>query len=47
MSDFKRAPVTGGTPRSDVLAPLRMAEIVSSKPVLPAGKSPIMIPIFQ
>ena len=41
MSNFKRAPVMGGTPRSDILAPIRMAEIVSSKPVLPAGRSPI------
>lgn len=37
MSAFKRAPVTGGPPRQDVLAPLRAAQIVSSKPVLPAG----------
>ncbi|KAA6411949.1 MAG: secretion pathway Sls2 Rcy1 [Lasallia pustulata] len=36
MSAFKRAPVTGGPPRQDILAPLRAAQIVSSKPVLPA-----------
>ncbi|KAI9870489.1 MAG: F-box protein: endocytic membrane traffic, recycling ReCYcling 1, partial [Pleopsidium flavum] len=36
MSAFKRAPVSAGPRRQDVLAPLRVAEIVSSKPVLPA-----------
>jgi hypothetical protein len=39
MSNFKRAPVTGGRPaRKDPLASLKMAEIVAStKPLLPAG----------
>ena len=37
MSNFKRATVTGGSSRTNVLAPIRMAEIVSSKPFLPAG----------
>lgn len=37
MSAFKRAPVSGGPPRQNILAPLRMAQIVSSKPLLPAG----------
>lgn len=37
MSNFKRSP--GGLPRNDVLAPIRIAEIVSSKPTLPAGVS--------
>ncbi|KAL8997178.1 MAG: hypothetical protein Q9169_003505 [Polycauliona sp. 2 TL-2023] len=36
MSNFKRVTVTGGPPRQDVLAPLRMTQIVGSKPVLPA-----------
>ncbi|KAL8971903.1 MAG: hypothetical protein Q9183_000829 [Haloplaca sp. 2 TL-2023] len=36
MSNFKRATVTGGPPRQDVLAPLRMTQIVGSKPLLPA-----------
>ncbi|KAL8911266.1 MAG: hypothetical protein Q9172_007703 [Xanthocarpia lactea] len=36
MSNFKRATVTGGPPRPDVLAPLRMTQIVGSKPLLPA-----------
>lgn len=37
MSGFKSAPVSGGPPRHNVLAPLRVAQIVSSKPLLPAG----------
>ncbi|KAL8732457.1 MAG: hypothetical protein Q9181_003940 [Wetmoreana brouardii] len=36
MSNFKRATVTGGPSRQDVLAPLRMTQIVGSKPLLPA-----------
>ncbi|KAL8890242.1 MAG: hypothetical protein Q9215_002581 [Flavoplaca cf. flavocitrina] len=36
MSNFKKVTVTGGPPRQDVLAPLRMTQIVGSKPVLPA-----------
>ncbi|KAI9870487.1 MAG: F-box protein: endocytic membrane traffic, recycling ReCYcling 1 [Pleopsidium flavum] len=36
MSAFKRAPVSAGPRRQDILAPLRVAKIVSSKPVLPA-----------
>ncbi|KAL8848800.1 MAG: hypothetical protein Q9221_006178 [Calogaya cf. arnoldii] len=36
MSNFKRVTVTGGPPRQDVLAPLRVTQIVGSKPVLPA-----------
>ncbi|KAL8750699.1 MAG: hypothetical protein Q9199_006899 [Rusavskia elegans] len=36
MSNFKRVTVTGGPSRQDVLAPLRMTQIVGSKPVLPA-----------
>ncbi|KAL8651398.1 MAG: hypothetical protein Q9226_004723 [Calogaya cf. arnoldii] len=36
MSNFKRITVTGGPPRQDVLAPLRITQIVGSKPVLPA-----------
>lgn len=38
MSAFKRAPVPGGQLRLDILAPLKAAQIVSSKPLLPAGK---------
>ncbi len=37
MSGFKSAPVSGGPPRQNVLAPLRAAQIVSSTPLLPAG----------
>ncbi|KAL9603339.1 MAG: hypothetical protein Q9219_001201 [cf. Caloplaca sp. 3 TL-2023] len=36
MSNFKRATVTGGSSKQNVLAPLRMAQIVGSKPLLPA-----------
>ncbi|KAL8950077.1 MAG: hypothetical protein Q9222_003861 [Ikaeria aurantiellina] len=36
MSKFKRVTVTGGSSRQDVLAPLRMTQIVGSKPYLPA-----------
>ncbi|KAL8703794.1 MAG: hypothetical protein Q9201_003034 [Fulgogasparrea decipioides] len=36
MSNFERATVTGGPSRQDVLAPLRMTQIVGSKPLLPA-----------
>ncbi|KAI4230053.1 MAG: hypothetical protein L6R36_000310 [Xanthoria steineri] len=36
MSNFKKVAVTGGPPRQDVLAPLRMTQIVGSKPALPA-----------
>ncbi|KAL8928251.1 MAG: hypothetical protein Q9208_001961 [Pyrenodesmia sp. 3 TL-2023] len=36
MSNFKRAAVTGGSSRLNVLAPLRETQIVGSKPVLPA-----------
>ncbi|KAI4122523.1 MAG: hypothetical protein LQ338_005769, partial [Usnochroma carphineum] len=36
MSTFKRATVTGGPSRQDVLAPLRQTQIVGSKPLLPA-----------
>ncbi|KAI9840806.1 MAG: F-box protein: endocytic membrane traffic, recycling ReCYcling 1 [Sclerophora amabilis] len=36
MSNFKRAPVKGGRPRQDVLAPLRATQMVTQKPVLPA-----------
>ena len=43
MSNFKKVAVTGGPPRQDVLAPLRMTQIVGSKPVLPAGK--LVLPI--
>ena len=38
MSAFKRATVIGGAPRQSVLAPLRAAQILAAKPVLPAGK---------
>lgn len=38
MSSFKRAPASGGQLRQDILAPLKAAQIVSSKPLLPAGK---------
>lgn len=38
MSSFKRAPAPGGQLRQDILAPLKAAQIVSSKPLLPAGK---------
>lgn len=36
MSAFKRANVKGGISRQSILAPLREAQIVSSKPVFPA-----------
>ncbi|KAL8934727.1 MAG: hypothetical protein Q9216_005765 [Gyalolechia sp. 2 TL-2023] len=36
MSNFKRTTLAGGPPRPDVLAPLRMTQIVGSKPLLPA-----------
>ncbi|KAL9609125.1 MAG: hypothetical protein Q9167_006086 [Letrouitia subvulpina] len=36
MSSFKRATVLGGRSQQDILAPLRNAQILSSKPVLPA-----------
>lgn len=38
MSTFKRASVIGGQPRQNVLAPLREAQIVNSRPILPAGE---------
>ena len=38
MSTFKRASVIGGQPRQNVLAPLRVAQIVNSRPTLPAGE---------
>lgn len=38
MSAFRRTTVPGGLPRQSVLAPLRETQIISSKPVLPAGK---------
>lgn len=38
MSGFKRAPVAGGrAPRKDPLASLKMASMMDTKPVLPAG----------
>ena len=37
MSNFKRAQVTGGPARRDVFGALREAQIVTSKPFLPAG----------
>ena len=37
MAAFKKANVMGGTSRQSILAPLRVTQIVSSKPVLPAG----------
>ena len=37
MSAFKKVNVTGGTSRQSILAPLRETQILSSKPVLPAG----------
>ncbi len=40
MSAFKRASVAGGQLRQDILAPLKEAQILSSKPLLPAGNSP-------
>ncbi|KAI9814783.1 MAG: F-box protein: endocytic membrane traffic, recycling ReCYcling 1 [Pycnora praestabilis] len=36
MSAFKRAPVTGGPPRQHVLTSLHAAQMISSKPSLPA-----------
>ncbi|KAI9739773.1 MAG: F-box protein: endocytic membrane traffic, recycling ReCYcling 1 [Cirrosporium novae-zelandiae] len=36
MTSFNKTPITGGSRRQDVLAPLRMAEIVIQKPKLPA-----------
>ncbi|KAN0067021.1 Exocyst complex component Sec10-like protein [Elaphomyces granulatus] len=36
MSKFKKVPVSGGPPRRDILASLKMASIEISKPVLPA-----------
>ncbi|KAL8713546.1 MAG: hypothetical protein Q9220_002408 [cf. Caloplaca sp. 1 TL-2023] len=36
MSKFKRVTVTGGSSRQNVLAPLRVTQIVDSKPHLPA-----------
>ncbi|KAL8811746.1 MAG: hypothetical protein Q9200_001545 [Gallowayella weberi] len=36
MSNFKRTTVTGGPPRQNVLASLRVTQIVGSKPLLPA-----------
>lgn len=38
MSAFKRAPASGGQLRQDILAPLKAAQIVTSKPLLTAGK---------
>lgn len=38
MSTFKRASIIGGQPKQNVLAPLRAAQIVNSKPILPAGE---------
>lgn len=40
MPAFKRAPALGGQLRQDILGPLKVAQIVSSKPLLPAGKLP-------
>ena len=37
MAAFKKANVMGGMSRQSILAPLRVTQIVSSKPVLPAG----------
>ena len=39
MASFKKAPVAGGQPRIDVIAPLKVTQILASKPVLPAGTS--------
>jgi hypothetical protein len=38
MSSFKRV-MPSGAPKPNVLAPLREAQIVNSKPILPAGVS--------
>jgi hypothetical protein len=38
MSNFKRAVVTGGNVKSDVLSSLRSTKMVETKPVLPAGQ---------
>jgi recyclin-1 len=37
MSNFKKVPVSGGLPRRDVLASLKMASMAILVPVLPAG----------
>lgn len=38
MSTFKRASTIGGQPKQNVLAPLRAAQIVNSRTILPAGE---------
>lgn len=38
MSGFAKAQVSGGRPRNDILASLKMAQLEISKPALPAGE---------
>ncbi|KAI9674465.1 MAG: F-box protein: endocytic membrane traffic, recycling ReCYcling 1 [Caeruleum heppii] len=36
MSSFKRAPVSGGPPKADILRPLKATQMIDSRPRLPA-----------